>query len=114
MDEIVERLDISTGTASQGLRRLVELDAVVPSKADGERVTRYSAKLELRPFISMFLDQQLMPRLGKSRERLAGLENGLAGLDPSVSQALQTRIDRAAKWHRRALTFLPIIKRFIG
>ena len=114
MDEIVDRLDISTGTASQGLRRLVELDAVVPSKADGERVTRYSAKLELRPFISMFLDQQLMPRLGKSSERLAGLENGLAGLDPSVIQTLQTRIDRAAKWHRRALTFLPIIKRFIG
>ncbi|MEY2905648.1 MAG: hypothetical protein RLZZ408_119 [Verrucomicrobiota bacterium] len=114
MDEIVDRLDISTGTASQGLRRLVELDAVVPSKADGERVTRYSAKLELRPFISMFLDQQLMPRLGNSRERLAGLENGLAGLDPSVIQTLQARIERAAKWHRRAMTFLPIIRRFLG
>jgi len=114
MDEIVERLDISTGTASQGLRRLVELDAVVPSKADGERVTRYAAKLELRPFVSMFLDQQLMPRLGKSRERLVDLEKSLPVLDPSVSQTLQARMDRAAKWHRRAMTFLPIIRRFLG
>ena len=105
MDEIVERLDISTGTASQGLRRLVELDAVVPSKADGERVTRYAAKLELRPFVSMFLDQQLMPRLGKSRERLVDLEKSLPVLDPSVSQTLQTRL---------AMTFLPIIRRFLG
>jgi DNA-binding transcriptional regulator GbsR (MarR family) len=113
MDEIVERLGISTGTASQGLRRLVELDAVVPNKTDGERVTRYSAKLELRPFVSMFLKQQLMPRLGKSRERLTDLEKSLPGLDTSVSQTLQARIDRAAKWYRRAMTFLPIVQRFL-
>lgn len=114
MDEIVERLDISTGTASQGLRRLVELDAVVPSKADGERVTRYSAKLELRPFISAFLNQQLLPRLRKSSDRLASLEEALGGLDPSDQEALRFRIGRATKWHNRAKTFLPIVKRFIG
>jgi len=114
MEEIVERLGISTGTASQGLRRLAELDAITPEKADGERVTRYTAKLELRPFVSAFLNQQLMPRLGKSRERLADLEKSLPGIDPSVSQTLQARIDRAAKWNRRAMTFLPIIRRFLG
>ena len=114
MDEIVERLDISTGTASQGLRRLVELDAVVPSKADGERVTRYSAKLELRPFVSAFLNQQLLPRLRKSSDRLASLEEALGGLDPSDQEALRFRIGRATKWHNRAKTFLPIVKRFIG
>ena len=40
MEEIVEKIGISTGTASQGLRRLVELEAIVPQKSDGERVTR--------------------------------------------------------------------------
>lgn len=113
MDEIVDRLDISTGTASQGLRRLVELDAVVPSKADGQRVTRYSAKLELRPFISMFLNQQLLPRLGKSSDRLADLERAVEGLSPSDQETLRFRIGRAAKWHRRAGTFLPLIQKFL-
>jgi len=113
MDEIVERLDISTGTASQGLRRLVELDAIVPSKADGERVTRYSAKLELRPFVSMFLNQQLLPRLGKSSDRLADLERALEGLSPSDQETLRFRIGRAAKWHRRAGMFLPLIQKFL-
>jgi HTH-type transcriptional regulator, glycine betaine synthesis regulator len=113
MDEIVERLDISTGTASQGLRRLVELDAVVPSKGDGERVTRYSAKLELRPFVSMFLNQQLLPRLGKSSDRLTDLERALEGLCPSDQETLRFRIGRAAKWHRRAGMLLPLIQKFL-
>jgi DNA-binding transcriptional regulator GbsR (MarR family) len=37
MEEIVESLGISTGTASQGLRRLVELEAIVSQKSEGER-----------------------------------------------------------------------------
>ena len=114
MEEIVERLGISTGTASQGLRRLVELDAVTSSKGDGERVTRYTAKLELRPFVSAFLNQQLLPRLGKSSDRLDALEELLGGLDPSHQEALRFRFVRAAKWHNRAKTFLPVIRRFLG
>ena len=114
MDEIVERLDISTGTASQGLRRLVELDAVVSNKADGERVTRYSAKLELRPFVSMFLKQQLLPRLKKSSERLESFDSLVQSLPSETKKELNLRIERASKWHRRAMTFLPIIRRFLG
>ena len=60
MEEVVERLGISTGTASQGLRRLVEMQTILPQKEDGERVTRYSAKLELRPFVAMFLELSLI------------------------------------------------------
>jgi DNA-binding transcriptional regulator GbsR (MarR family) len=114
MDQIVESLEISTGTASQGLRRLVELEAVSSQKEDGERVTRYSAKLELRPFVAMFLDQQLMPRLGRSSERLTALEGNIASLPKETRQILKVRLERAVKWHRRAKSFLPIISRFLG
>lgn len=114
MEEIVERLDISTGTASQGLRRLVELEAILPQKSDGERVTRYSAKLELRPFVSMFLKQQLLPRLERSSGRVLELQEQLSTLTPSRRKVLETRLDRAATWHRRAKTFLPVIRRFLG
>jgi DNA-binding transcriptional regulator GbsR (MarR family) len=114
MEEIVERLGISTGTASQGLRRLVDLDAIVPEKADGERVTRYTAKLELRPFIKMFVEQQLLPRLKKSSEHLKTLDGLVHRLPSDTNKVLSQRLDRAAKWHLRAMTFLPIVRRFIG
>jgi len=114
MEEIVERLGISTGTASQGLRRLVELEAIMPGKADGERVTRYTAKLELRPFVAMFLEQQLFPRLKKSSERLETLDVLVQSLPADTKKVLNQRLERASKWHRRAMTFLPIVRRFIG
>jgi HTH-type transcriptional regulator, glycine betaine synthesis regulator len=113
MEEIVERLGISTGTASQGLRRLAELDAITPQKADGERMTRYTAKLELRPFVSAFLNQQLLPRLKKSSERVEALEDLAQGLPSVARMELKIRLERAAKWHRRAMTFLPIVRRFL-
>ena len=114
MEEIVERLEISSGTASQGLRRLVELQAVLPRKEEGERVTRYSSKLELRPFVQMFLKQQLMPRLEQSTVRIAALEGKLPKLSEENRAVIKTRLGRASKWHRRAKTFIPIIRRFIG
>jgi len=114
MEEIVERLGISTGTASQGLRRLVDLEAVTSRKRDGERFTRYSAKLELRPFVAMFLEQQLMPRLARSAERLSTLEAMLPGLPDAERETLTLRLGRATKWHQRAKTFLPMVRRFIG
>ena len=114
MEEIVERLGISAGTASQGLRRLVELEAVKPEKLGGERITRYTARLELRPFVAMFLDQQLIPRLTRSAERLAALEGELANLPKETGQTLKTRLERATKWHRQAKNFLPLVRKFLG
>ena len=113
MEEIVEKLGISTGTASQGLRRLVELEAIVPQKGDGERVTRFAAKLELRPFVGMFLKQQLQPRLNRSAERIALIEKNLSALPESSREVLKVRLSRASKWHRRAKTLIPLLRRFL-
>jgi DNA-binding transcriptional regulator GbsR (MarR family) len=114
MEEIVERLGISTGTASQGLRRLVELEAIMPGKADGERVTRYTAKLELRPFVAMFLEQQLLPRLNRSSGRIDQISVFLKTLPQGHHQELSMRLGRASKWHRRAKTLMPILLRYLG
>jgi DNA-binding transcriptional regulator GbsR (MarR family) len=113
MEEIVENLGISTGTASQGLRRLVELEAIVSQKSEGERVTRFAAKLELRPFVGMFLEQQLQPRLNRSAERIAQIEQNLAALPTSTRDMLKVRLGRASKWHRRAKTLIPLLRRFL-
>jgi DNA-binding transcriptional regulator GbsR (MarR family) len=113
MEQIVSGLGISTGSVSQGLRRLVELEAIIPHKPNGERLTRYTAKLELRPFVAMFLDQQLQPRLQRSVDRITTLREKIPDLSPPTRDLLGARIDRAAKWHARAKTFLPMIRRFL-
>jgi len=114
MEEIVERLGISTGTASQGLRRLAELQAITSHKSEGERLTRYSARLELRPFVAMFLDQQLLPRLSRSSARLSSLAKPLALISQSKKEILKVRVDRAVQWHRLARNLFPLIQRFIN
>lgn len=114
MEEIVDRLDISVGTASQGLRRLVDMQAITPRKEDGERVTRYEAKLELRPFVAMFLEQQLMPKIGHSAERVGALKKKLSSIPEDSREELGIRMERASKWHRRAKTFLPLVRKFLG
>ena len=114
MEEIVERLGISTGTASQGLRRLVEMQAITSRKEEGERVTRYSAKLELRPFVAMFLEQQLLPKIGHSAERVETLKQRLSSIPEDSRDELGIRLERASKWHRRAKTFLPLVRKFLG
>lgn len=114
MEEIVDRLDISTGTASQGLRRLVEMQAITPRKEEGERVTRYEAKLELRPFVAMFLEQQLLPKIGNSAERIEALQERLSSIPKGSRDELGIRLERASKWHRRAKTFLPLVRKFLG
>jgi DNA-binding transcriptional regulator GbsR (MarR family) len=114
MEEIVDRLDISTGTASQGLRRLVEMQAITPRKEEGERVTRYEAKLELRPFVAMFLEQRLLPKIGHSAERIETLNHKLSSMPDDSREELGIRMERASKWHRRAKTFLPLVRKFLG
>ncbi|MCE9588230.1 MAG: transcriptional regulator [Verrucomicrobia bacterium] len=114
MEEIVDRLDISVGTASQGLRRLVEMQAITPRKEEGERVTRYEAKLELRPFVAMFLEQQLLPKIGHSAERIEALKKKLSSMPEDSREELGIRMERASKWHRRAKTFLPLVRKFLG
>jgi len=70
--------------------------------------------LELRPFVQMFLKQQLMPRLDQSTTRIAALEEKLPKLSEENRAVIKTRLGRASKWHRRAKTFIPIIRRFLG
>lgn len=113
MEEIVNLLDISVGSASQGLRRLAELEAITSVKAEGQRVTRYTAKLEMRHYVSIFIYQQLLPKLERSSVRIAALQNTIPKLSPESGGTLKGRLEQAAKWHRLAKTLLPMVRGFI-
>jgi DNA-binding transcriptional regulator GbsR (MarR family) len=125
MEEIAQRLDISQGSTSQGLRQLEAFGAVIKERNNGSRQALYTAKLEMKLLISGFLKERVIPRLESTESRIKALRNSLAtspsGLRSQVSSlssaslsSARFRLDRVAKWHRSARTILPIARKILG
>ena len=55
MNEVMELLGISKGSASQGLRSLRQLGAISSVYAPGDRKERFSAEIRLRKLVAGFL-----------------------------------------------------------
>src|SRR5665213_1040716 len=70
LDDLAERLHISKGSASQGLKFLRELGAVREVAGANHRRTHYEAVAELRHLAGSFLRQQFASNLSDSGPRL--------------------------------------------
>jgi len=113
MDDIIQQLAISKGSASQGLRQLEELGAVFREKENGGRSHLYAAKLELKPLLAGFVSKRLVPGLSGSAERLKNLQSLVPDLPRESQPAARLRLHRISKWHKRATLFLPLAKKFL-
>ncbi|MFA7234848.1 MAG: hypothetical protein WC076_12140 [Terrimicrobiaceae bacterium] len=112
MDEITEKIGISKGSTSLGLRALEELGAV--ERQDNGRFGRYTAKLELKTLISGFVRQRLVPRLEKSNDRLKKLASLLDQMPANEAREAEWRLKRVTRWHTRATHFLPLAEKLLG
>ena len=112
LETISKRIDISQGSTSQGLRLLESFGAVVRDKPAEARFALFSAKLEMKVLIAGFLKERAIPRLASTEERVKNLQNALPAL-PACDSA-RYRLERLAKWHRSARTFLPLIQKVLG
>jgi DNA-binding transcriptional regulator GbsR (MarR family) len=113
MEEITSSLAISKGSASQGLRHLEEFGAIARSRDDGDRIHRYTARLEIKPLLAGFLKSRLVPRLSANADRLGRLHALLSDLPRDLRSTAENRLQRITKWHKRATTFLPLAQRFL-
>ena len=112
--DVVALLGISAGSASQGLRFLRELGAVLPVDDPEGRRERFVAETELRRLLGGVLSHRLRDPLEAGAERLAQLEARLeASGDEPDREFLQQRLDSLRTWHRKALTFLPLLQTFL-
>jgi DNA-binding transcriptional regulator GbsR (MarR family) len=120
MEEVAQRLDISQGSTSQGLRQLEAFGAVIKERNNGSRQALYTAKLEMKLLISGFLKERVIPRLESTESRIKALRQSLPASSsalrsmPSALAAARFRLDRVAKWHRSARTILPIARKILG
>jgi HTH-type transcriptional regulator, glycine betaine synthesis regulator len=113
MDEIVNRLDISLGAASQGLKLLRGLGAVKAVYAPGARRDHFSADLELSKFATVFIKDELHPRLERALERIQYMESLLAKIPAAERQATKQRLDRLKHWLEKSEKMLPWALKFL-
>jgi|CXWL01.1.fsa_nt_gi DNA-binding transcriptional ArsR family regulator len=125
--DIVERLEISKGSASQGLQLLRTLGAInvfeeeQPSSAPrissaGTAATRgvaYLPELSLRKLISGVLHERVKPLASAGADRLARLRE-LAEQGGEDGDFYLDRVEQLETWRRRLKTVLPVLTTLLG
>ncbi len=115
MNDIMELLNISKGSASQGLRALRQLGAVNSVFARNDRKERFVAEIRLRKLVSGFLKEQGEPHLEKGLARLDNLRNLLDDEGDFKSAKRGRRRERILTgWHRQMSRLLPWVKMIVG
>ena len=114
--DIVERLEISKGSASQGLKLLQSLGAInivdnstVSSGMDTSRRDYYEPELSLRRLVSGVLQERVTPLAATGTERLTRLRRLAEGNDFHLD-----RIKQLETWRRRLKTVLPVLSALLG
>lgn len=112
MDDIMKRLHISLGSASQGLKQLRIFRAVRTVAVPGQRRDYYEPETELRQLLGNALREQFQPRLDTGRERLERLRRDLQGT-PDASDHLRQRVEKLCRWHDNASQLLPLLSTLV-
>jgi DNA-binding transcriptional regulator GbsR (MarR family) len=115
MDEVMELLQISKGSASQGLRALRQLGAVSSVFAQGDRKERFVAESRLRKLVGGFLREQADPHLEKGIARLKQIESLVNdSQDVDARKRGARRHEILSGWHRQMSRLLPWVKMIVG
>lgn len=115
--EIQERLDISAGSISQGLRVLREVGAlkvsdVLPASPAPRPREYFEPDLELRKLVSHFIEQRLDRQLDSGRSALRTIAQRVPGGTESA-KVLRARLQSLQTWHDRARAVLPLVRGFL-
>jgi DNA-binding transcriptional regulator GbsR (MarR family) len=114
MDDLMHRLDISLGAASQGLKTLRSFGAVKAVYSPGERRDHFVADLELSRFAASFIKEQILPKLEQSLGRVQRMEAALAEVPEGERGETQARINELSRWLNRGRTMLPVALKLLA
>ena len=113
MDEMMERLSMSKGAASQGLKLLRSFGAVKTAYVAGDRRDHYIADFELSRFATMFIKEELQPHLDSGLERLERMERMLSALPDDEKNDALSRMAKLRHWQEKGQMMLPLIAKFL-
>jgi len=114
MDTLIERLNLSKGSASQGLKYLEDLGAVRAVYLAGERRTHYEAVAELRNLAGRFLRQQILPHFDDSSTRLDQLMIQAQKLSGDQRRHAMARVKLLRSWEHNVRRVVPFALKMLG
>jgi HTH-type transcriptional regulator, glycine betaine synthesis regulator len=107
--EIGERLDISKGSISQGLRVLRGVGALKEVSIETERVERFEPDIELRKLFLHYIENRVEKQLEAGEKQICKIKStvprGSVG-----SRKLAARIQVLDGWHAKSRALLPLVK----
>jgi DNA-binding transcriptional regulator GbsR (MarR family) len=114
MDTLIERLNLSKGSASQGLKYLLDLGAVRKVYVAGERRSHYEAVAELRKLAGRFLRQQVLSHFEDSEARLEEIVTQSAKLTDGQRRHITERVRLLRRWQRTGKRLMPLMLKILG
>lgn len=111
LDQVVELLEISKGSASQGLRWLRAIGAVHTAYVDGDRRDHFVAETELRRLVFGFIRENVDPHINRGPDYLDRLAVAAESLSGDSLKFATGRITKLKRWHKFASTILPMFLR---
>jgi DNA-binding transcriptional regulator GbsR (MarR family) len=137
--DINDRLDLSKGSVSQGLRFLRTVGAIQSVVMEGDRREYFEPVVELRALVGGFLKERINPQLeewgvrakalriedfarAESDEPTANSSEAPSGLKAKSLQLaaqqkrkiIEGRLDKLKTWQKRADTVLPMVSKLLG
>jgi DNA-binding transcriptional regulator GbsR (MarR family) len=113
MDALMERLNMSKGAASQGLKLLRSFGAVKTSYVAGDRRDHYLAEFDISRFATGFIKGELQPHLDSGLLRLQRMEELVAQSPVGSKEVAENRLARLRHWHEKGQAMLPWILKFL-
>ncbi len=114
MEVLIRRLDISVGSASQGLKLLKNIGAVKVTFHPGDRREFFSAQTELRKLVVGLIKERIQPHLDSGNARIDLMLQSSRKLPASDRALLQGRVEILKNWRGKASKALPFIVRFLA
>ena len=112
MDRIISVLEISKGSASQGLALLKNLGAVTSHTIDGDRREHFEADLNVSRIVTYFFEERLTPRLSHGDQKLARMLQ-LADPEGKGSGPIMGRLLALKKWQNRGRSLIPRLLKWL-
>jgi len=114
MDELILRLHLSKGSASQRLNFLRDLGAVRMVYVAGDRRAHYEAVAELRHLAGRLLSKHLAPQFAGGDERLNRIATMVNDLPAGAREHASRRVEMLRSWSRNGRRVLPLVLKILG
>ncbi len=114
MDQIMAKLRISLGTASQGLKQLRAFKAVKAVYVPGKRKDYFTAESEFRKLMAGFFKEEVTPQLEITAERIEVLKPLLKNVSPDRARHYGSRIEKIERWQKNGLNLIDKVLKFIN